>query len=469
MFPLDLLTGPLMKAASSLKKLPPQQITKPPGADQALGGMFGKAGKILQPVSTGGAEGFPNVPPTAPPVSKPLPIAPRVASRFEPNRTLQQGLNDMEANAKSAEGVPLTSLSFDPLANREPAVKMAENPKVEDVPIPALPGRTGGPRPFDANTKAEFDYVMSKIPRDAAGNERKPTFGERFKSSLLPALLGTVQGVNSPAGQRNPLAGAIGGAAAGFGGGMIDPISARQYEWNQMYKPEMDTQEQRQEEKASRERKAAEEKRRDNESLVNMEARRLEIETQKAKREGLDRPQEASWGTYDPITGQPVYVRPQSSPAAPAPRRYNVNGTLVDETGKVVFKGDPKVKEMSLGEAEAAEAATEGTIEQIAQDSLQGRLESLKDRLAPHERAVIEGSADESLSPEEKAAAMRRWQQIQDRELTGIRRQVTEERKMKAQKRRTGGQPGAQSAVTNPAPPSPGKTAKLSDLKNLLR
>lgn len=235
MLSLEFLRGPLMNAAGKLPGMPtPGTGTTAP--KPMLGGMFGKAGKLLSPLPTADA-GAP-------------PVPPRLAT---PN--------------------------VDPLATRMPAVRLPETaPTVEETPIPSLPGRTGGPRPFDPQTKAEFDYVMKNVPRDEAGNERKLTFGERFKKSLIPALLGTVQGINSPAGQRNPIGGAIGGAAAGFAGGMIDPISARQYEWNQMYKPEMDAQQ------AAREEMNAE-RQKNEEGLIDLEARRADIGRTKAQTE----------------------------------------------------------------------------------------------------------------------------------------------------------------------------------------
>lgn len=174
MLSLDFLKGPLMKAAGAMggmRGMPmPPTGTGTTAPKPILGGMFGKAGKILSSLPTADA-GAP-------------PVPPRMAT---PN--------------------------FDPLATRMPAVRLPEAPTVEETPIPALPGRTGGPRPYDPETKAEYDYVMSKVPRDEAGNERKLTFGERFRKSLLPALLGTVQGINAR--PDNPLGGAIGGAAAG--------------------------------------------------------------------------------------------------------------------------------------------------------------------------------------------------------------------------------------------------------------
>lgn len=230
MLPLHLLAKPLQKLAETA---PTTTAPKP-----MLGGMFGKAGKLL-------SSGIPALPDTPSPSAPPR----------------------------------LVTAGFDPLANRMPATRTPEiMPRVEDVAIPSLPGRTGGSRPYDPQTKHEFEYVMSKVPRDTAGAERKPTFGERFKSSLLPALLGTVQGINAR--PDNPLGGAIGGATAGFAGGMIDPISARQYEWNQMYKPELDAQE-------AHTRQVVEDVQRKDEGLVNLEARRAGIDYTKTQTEAM--------------------------------------------------------------------------------------------------------------------------------------------------------------------------------------
>lgn len=240
MLSLEFLKGPLMNAAAALGKLPgaptPGTGTGTTAPKPMLGGIFGKAGKLLPQALPAPEMGAPAIPPR------------------------------------------LATPNFDPLTNRMPAVKIAEPDRVEDVPIPALPGRTGGARPFDPQTKAEYEYVMKHVPRDEAGAERKLTFGERFKKSLLPALLGTVQGIN--ASPNNPLGGAIGGAGAGFAGGMIDPTSARQYEWSQMFKPEMEAgQQQREVMNAEQQRKE--------EGLVNLDARRAGIDHTKAQTDAL--------------------------------------------------------------------------------------------------------------------------------------------------------------------------------------
>ncbi len=237
MLSLDFLNGPLMKAASSLGKMPPMTPGTGTTASKPMLGGLNKTGMFRAQLPPGTGEGMPPAP-------------------------------------------PLATSSFDPLANRMPAVKFSEPDRVEDVPIPALPGRTGGPRPYDPQTKAEFEYVMNRQPRDEAGYERKLTFGERFKKSLLPALLGAVEGANSPAGQRNPLGGLIGGAAAGFGGGMLDPTSARQYEWAQMYKPEMDQQEEHQ-------RQVVQDQQKKDDALLDLDERRLGMDYKRQQIEAL--------------------------------------------------------------------------------------------------------------------------------------------------------------------------------------
>lgn len=61
---------------------------------------------------------------------------------------------------------------------------------------------------------------------------------------------------------------------------MIDPISARQYEWNQMYKPELDAQE-------AHTRQVVEDVQRKDEGLVNLEARRAGIDYTKTQTEAM--------------------------------------------------------------------------------------------------------------------------------------------------------------------------------------
>jgi hypothetical protein len=109
-----------------------------------------------------------------------------------------------------------------------PSLAMASD-RVEDVPIPQLPGRHGAPRKYDPETKAEFDYVLSKTPKDENGMERKRTFKERLKGAVLPALLGAAQGAAGTPG--NPLWGAVGGAATAGATSAIDPTTGLQYQW----------------------------------------------------------------------------------------------------------------------------------------------------------------------------------------------------------------------------------------------
>ena len=102
MFNLDFLKGPLLTAASSFNT-PPQTNPANPGLKPTApkpmpGGWFGKAKQAL-----GAGAALPDVDEDNPQLAMP---------------------------------------SFDPLANRMPAVRMPEDPKVEDVPVPALPGRS---------------------------------------------------------------------------------------------------------------------------------------------------------------------------------------------------------------------------------------------------------------------------------------------------------------------------------------
>jgi hypothetical protein len=166
---------------------------------------------------------------------------------------------------------------------------------------------------------------------------------------------------------------------------------------------------------------------------------------------------EAPWGTYNTQTGQPIWQRPQGQTSSAAPRRYNINGALVDETGRVLYQSPQKEKPITMAEAEAQRAAEEGSVEQIAQDSLQGRLDSLMQRLPrEYQQALNDPNAD----PELQTKAAQAWERLQQQELQNIRRYTQQEAQKKTGTRRSG----------KPAPMgSKGPTAKLSDLKKLLQ
>lgn len=193
-----------------------------------------------------------------------LPIAPRVASSESPTRNLQQGLNNMEAVSASARGVPMASAQTGAQNLQMPVVYRRETPgaRVEDVPIPSLPGVPGGPQAYDPIAKERFDYMYGRIPKRevehtatdgstyTVNEARKPTFGERFKSSLVPVLAGAARGAASNTG--NPLLGAAGGAAGAFGLNMANPNMGSMLSFNTFVEPRLQEDQKRQDQQYRR-------------------------------------------------------------------------------------------------------------------------------------------------------------------------------------------------------------------------
>ncbi len=103
----------------------------------------------------------------------------------------------------------------------------------EGVPIPQLPGRSGGPRPADPVEKAKYEHVMEGT-RDAAGNlgNKVP---RRWQDVAMNALIGGVKGAS--ASPQNPLGGLFGGAATAGIGTAIDPTAGREFRFDTTMRP----------------------------------------------------------------------------------------------------------------------------------------------------------------------------------------------------------------------------------------
>ncbi len=128
--------------------------------------------------------------------------------------------------------------------------------RVEDVPIPSLPGIPGGKQAYDPIAEERYDYIYGRMPKHEVehtgadgstytiNEERKPTFGERFKSALLPTLAGVARG--AAASPSNPLAGAAGGAVAGLGLNLANPNMGSMLSFNTFTEPRLQADQQRQ-------------------------------------------------------------------------------------------------------------------------------------------------------------------------------------------------------------------------------
>lgn len=234
-----------------------------------------------------------------------------------------------------------------------------------DVPIPQTPGGVGGPRPYDPVTAAQYDYVMQGT-RDKEGN-----IGNKVRRSGKDIALATLGGL---------MRGGVLGAGVGGIGAAISPELGREFNFETFQEPRMQRQMQRAQQRDAIQRQEAIDdlNRRRIETGISADEARIATERSRA---GL--PMEVSPGAsmIDPRTGQILATapnRPAGSPSAASPRRYAIGGNLVDEAGNVLFTAPPKPERdrpiaERLREAESEFEATEGSPEQIADDSYQGR------------------------------------------------------------------------------------------------
>ena len=111
-------------------------------------------------------------------------------------------------------------------------------------------------------------------------------------------------------------------------------------------------------------------------------------------------------------TGNPIWVKPQEAKA------------LKPE------------KPLGWADAEAERSAMEGTAEEIAQSSLEGRKDTLWGQLSPTEQAAFQNPSND---PDGYAKAQARWQKIQDDEYRRILADTKARARQKAGEIRLGG------------------------------
>jgi len=309
--------------------------------------------------------------------------------------------------------------------------------------IPRLPGQKGpqieyDPRnPVAVREDARYDFVTDRP-------------GRNWKTSLQNAILGGARAY-----QANPNAGwgnIAGGALGGGLGATFNPTEGRNQIFEATQLPRINENLKGQQEFEDRQ----------------LKRRGIEADTRRAEADAGRYVGEAAWGTYDTRTGQPIWQRP---PSSAAPRRYNVNGALVDETGRVLYQSPEKEKPITMAEAEAQRAAREGTVEQIAASSYEerGGDDYVKSKLPSMIRGILdtgmvkESGVEREATPQEVMAAQRQFEQAIQQQRQADERYTRGEAKKNAATRRGG----------NPAPMGSkgptGPTAKLSDLKKLLQ
>lgn len=307
----------------------------------------------------------------------------------------------------------------------------------------------------------EEDFERNQFMRKGAKLDEKGNvvgFKRSGKDIALNALLGAVTGLGSGQG----LGGALGGAVGGATGAAVSPERGREHLFETMEAPRIRQEVQRKREEEDRAQQAA-----------MGELKRRQIEADIASKEQGKYVNVAPGATvFDPRTKRPLYTAPMNEKIQP----HWVESE--DEEGNPVWRNannpnaptlpyHEKQRPISEQEAEAMRSQDEGTQEQIAQSYMQGRRESLKGRLSPRERDIVNGAA-KNADDEEVSKAMHRWQQIQDKEMESIRKEVAQNAKTNAQKFRLGARPKTKAPMTQSSGGASGPKMKFSDLKNLL-
>lgn len=243
------------------------------------------------------------------------------------------------SSAELRSGLPILPAprKITPAAALPPAVANMEAPRIEmdldrrNLPIPSLPGRPGGPRPYNRTDAEMYDYVMKGARRDAEGRllgkEEGGGFDRDWKQTAISALAGAARGFAT----TGDVGGAIGGAAAGGAGSLINPQAGREFVFDSLHRPELERREAR--ERAERDRAVA-----DILNRAKLDDLRATTEERRAQAEKLRRPEaprspiRSDRGLWDPATGgiipgtEPLpKERPQALKEGPDGNWYDVN------------------------------------------------------------------------------------------------------------------------------------------------
>lgn len=337
----------------------------------------------------------------------------------------------------------LPAVSAPPIAT--PERKTPELSRV-GVPIPALPG-DAGPKPYTPIEAARYDAGMKRAKRDEDGN-LTGGFKRSKKDILLNALYGFGQGA-----QQGGLFGGLGGAAAGAIGTAVNPSAGAEHRFNIEMLPRMQADEARTQAaiKQARDQEAAQlgtEK-----AQVEIERIQADIANQKAVQEANARKEAqeagklipvAPGGTLlDPKTRQPVFTAPREED--PRKLLMNTPGGTMDLKTRELIPGTERQESFgkSLQEAEAERSAEEGSPEEIARASMEGRRDALIQSLPPQIQqalsgVVVENGVQRAAYPDEVAAAERTARQVFDDEYRKVLAETKGIARSKASERATG-------------------------------
>lgn len=370
-----------------------------------------------------------------------------------------------------------------------------------NVMLPALPGESG-PKDYSRTEAARYDYHRKRMKQP--GEEGYDGTGQYKRSGediFRNALMGFFQGAASD--PRNPLAGGLGGAMVGGAGTAISPQGGAEYSFNTQERPRIE--QQMADEDAERKRQNAIKSAELQQMLSAQKSQQIDadIQLKKASAEKARRVEPKFHNVAADTTvldgaGKQVFRSGPATPRLPAPvwkegvgpdgkpGYFNMNDPA--NAGKVrPIEKDPKP--MSRADALDEVWASDGSLDSIAESSLQGRQSLLLERLTPQERAyldkpptdqdlgarlspkqqaILSGMTDGATDAEvtqaytafeslkQKAAnemsqARNKWDQIQNAERARIRRETEGEARKKAADIRTGKAPVASGGAIAPA------------------
>jgi len=447
-----------------------------PGGIRALGGIFGKAGKLFS--------GKPNLPTAPNTPTATLPMTPGIDAqpRFTGNVQVPEGPSLLGQSGASAPNLSMEDILQRQKLDRQLAYMSTEGrdapASVTSQQTGVLPERALPPRPIIPRLPGQKGPQIEYDPRNpvAVREDARYDFvtdrpGRNWKTSLQNAILGGARAY-----QANPNAGwgnIAGGALGGGLGATFNPTEGRNQIFEATQLPRINENIKGQQEFEDRQLK---------QRGIEADTRRAEATARRADADAGRYVGEAPWGTYDTRTGQIITPRPQGASTTARPRFVQgvVDGKPgyydpqeMSAKGKIVepYVKPEKEKPMTMAEAEAQRAAREGTVEQIAASSYEerGGDDYVKSKLPPMIRGILdtgmvkENGVEREATPQEVMAAEQRFRQAIQQQRQADERYTRGEAKKNAAAERSG----------KPAPMGSkgptGPTMKMSAAVDILR
>jgi hypothetical protein len=157
-----------------------------------------------------------------------------------PALTPAPSLNELRTALPSLPSGPSPPLAAPPAAPRAvPDMVPDMDLDRRNLPIPALPGHSEGPAPYNRFDAARYDSVMKHAKRDAEGN-LTGGFNRDWKSTLKNAFLAASLAARSAGPGEDPLGKALGGALAGGVGSAINPQAGYEFAFDVGERPKME-------------------------------------------------------------------------------------------------------------------------------------------------------------------------------------------------------------------------------------